>query len=159
MQNWGSLWENWHNGYTLSQHLSNRITHLLFLCFVIQVIVIRGTKWSRFRLQVAEGQSERKGKCEWKRNRLESWEKQHKDKEKRGDEGRRGDRNIVLKTRWEERDANIRKARKTNITIFIKQRSETKRKASDKAEWDTQFSIFVFISTDFSLCGRRALTS
>ena len=67
-------------------------------------------------------------------SQLESRQKQHEDKEKRGDEGRRGNRNIVLKARWEERDANIRKARKSNITILIKQRTETKRKASDKAE-------------------------
>lgn len=141
------------------QHLSNKITHLLFLCFVIQVIVIRGTKGSHLRLQVAEGQSERKGKCEWKGNRLESRQQQHKDKEKRGNEGRRGNRNIVLKARWEERDANIRKARKSNITILIKQWMETKRKTSDKAEWDTQLSAFVVICMGFSLHSKGASTS
>lgn len=122
------------NAMCKCQHLSSKITHLLFLCFVIQVIAIRATKGSHLRLQVAKGQSKRKGKCERKRNRLESRQKEDKDKEKRGDEGRRGNRNIVLKARWEERNANIRKARKSNIAILIKQRTETKRKASEEAE-------------------------
>lgn len=159
VQNWASLVRTSINAICKCQHLSSKITHLLFLCFVIQVIAIRATKGSHLWLQVAEGQSERKGKCEWKRNRLEGRQKQDKDKEKRGDEGRRGNRNIVLKARREERNANIRKARKSNIAILIKQRTETKRKASEEAEWDAQLSAFVVICMDSSLNSRGASTS
>lgn len=159
VQNWASLLRTSINAMCKCQHLSSKITHLLFLCFVIQVIAIRATKGSHLRLQVAEGQSERKGKCEWKRNRLESRQKQDKDKEKRRYEGRRGNRNIVLKARWEERNANIRKARKSNIAILIKQQTDTKRKASEEAEWDAQLSAFVVIGMDSSLNSWGASTS
>lgn len=72
VQNWASLVRTSINAMCKCQHLSSKITHLLFLCLVIQVIATRATKGSHLRLQVAEGQSKRKGKCEWKRNRLES---------------------------------------------------------------------------------------
>lgn len=60
----------------------------------------------------------------------------------------------MLKARREERRANIRKAGKSDITILIKQRTETKRKASAEAERDAQLSASVVTCMDFSLHSR-----
>lgn len=141
------------------QHSSRKITQLLFLCFVTEVIAIRGTKGSDLRLQVAEGKSERKGKGERERNGLERREKQHEDEEKRGDEGGRGNRNIVLEGRWEERDANIRKAGESDVAVLIEERTAAEGEASDEAERDAQLSASVGIWEDSALRSSGACAS